>query len=129
MKTIELGTLVTTADGREHAYGGPHDIEGWESVSHDLRTGQSTIKCAAYMVAPVGTVTPDPKDSRIEARKIAREDREAIGASKHDGPWFAFPAGLTFGNGVTPLRLSAGTKTRAVEKAARRLAIADWHES
>lgn len=129
-RTIEIGTLVTDSAGGEYIYGGEYEHgDNGSRISIDLRNGgRSTIHTAAWYVAPVEAITPDPKDPRITARKVPREEREAIGQSKYGGPWYAFPEGLTYADDITPLAIEGQTKTKAVEKAARRLAIADWHE-
>jgi len=119
-KAIAVGTTVTDDTGREYRYGGGNEERAsMFSISFDMRHGGlPTIKCGAGGVAPIGQVTTlDKKDPRI----VWANDK-AGRPGTWTGTWRAQAECDEFPHWHK-------TKTEALERAARRLAIADWHNT
>ena len=119
-KAIAVGITVTDDTGHEYRYGGEdEDRGGMTSISFDMRFGGlPTIKCSAGGVAPIGQVTTlDKKDPRI----VWANDK-AGRPGTWTGTWRAQAECDEFPHWHK-------TKTEALERAARRLAIADWHNT
>lgn len=116
-----IGTeVITTGQSGTFMWGGPDEDRGagWSSISFSLRGLPNVITCDFDMVAPADTVI-DTKDPRITIEKLPKK-RDYQDA----GPWLPrvdHPA-------LAGMRPTAKkTKREAVEYAARRLAIADFH--
>lgn len=115
-KSIEIGETVTDSHGSENTYGGESDHgPNRTTVKYDMRNGTSTIYTSAANVIPTSELAElNTKDPRITATNDkANKPRTA------NGPWYI----------ETPGHADwAKTKSAGITEAARRLAIADWHE-
>lgn len=116
-QTVSVGDLVLTADGVYRWAGDADATPGMNTVSYSLRYGGvPRISIEADMVAPAALDSNlNLKDPRIIVEKN-KEGRPVTWV----GPWSAKLEGQEWSTWQN-------TKKEAVLKAARRLAVQDWH--
>jgi len=118
-----IGTEVISS-GNEgiHVYGGEDpDRPGWQTVSYSLGSGgPRVLKCAVESVAPAGTPIEE-KDPRISVQKLAKKrdyQDSGVWLPRIDHPDFRY---------WQPR--ARKSKREAIAGAARRLAIAEYHQA